>query len=98
MGTLYHPSLASFDSAEHTVLQKGVKSFLRIEPGRCMGAESGGDSVRKEQMSCGRRVDITAAKRLGTDNRGDSAGFRAARQDAQLPRLTVHWLSVTRDN
>ena len=27
------------------VLQKGVKSFLRIEPGRCMGAESGGDSV-----------------------------------------------------
>ena len=45
-----------------------------------MGAESGGDSVRKEQMSCGRRVDITAAKRLGIDNRGDSAGFHAARQ------------------
>jgi len=54
VGTLYHPSLASFDSAEHTVLQKGVKSFLWIEPGRCMGAESGGDSVRKEQMSCDR--------------------------------------------
>jgi len=47
-------------------------------------------------MSCGRRVDITAAKRLGIDNRGDSAGFHAARQDAQLPQLTVHWLSVTR--
>lgn len=30
------------------------------------------------------------------DNWGDSAGFHAARQDAQLPRLTVHWLSVTR--
>ena len=30
------------------------------------------------------------------DNWGDSAGFHATRQDAQLPRLTVHWLSVTR--
>jgi hypothetical protein len=30
------------------------------------------------------------------DNWGNSAGFHAARQDAQLPRLTVHWLSVTR--
>ena len=27
---------------------------------------------------------------------GNSAGFHAARQDAQLSRLTVHWLSVTR--
>ena len=30
------------------------------------------------------------------DNWGNSASFHAARQDAQLPRLTVHWLSVTR--
>jgi hypothetical protein len=53
-GRFIIPSLASFDSAEHTVLQKGVKSFLWIEPGRCIGAESWGDSVRKEQMSCDR--------------------------------------------
>jgi hypothetical protein len=31
-----------------------------------------------------------------SNNWGNSAGFHAARQDAQLPQLTVHWLSVTR--
>src|SRR6476661_7178544 len=38
----------------------------------------------------------TTTKKPVIDNWGDSAGFHAARQDAQLPRLTVHWLSVTR--
>ena len=41
------------------------------------------------------KVNATTKKPI-IDNWGNSAGFHAARQDAQLPRLTVHWLSVTR--
>ena len=39
---------------------------------------------------------MNATTKKPIDNWGNSAGFHAARQDAQLPRLTVHWLSVTR--
>jgi hypothetical protein len=46
MGTFHHPGLAAAHSDKHAVLQKGVKLFLRIEPARCVAAESGGDSVR----------------------------------------------------
>ena len=40
-------------------------------------------------------MNATTKKHI-INNWGNSAGFHAARQDAQLPRLTVHWLSVTR--
>ena len=39
---------------------------------------------------------MNAITKKPKDNWGNSVGFHAARQDAQLPRLTVHWLSVTR--
>ena len=54
VGTFHHPGLAAVHADKHAVLQKGVKPFLRIESGRCMGDESGGQRL-KGQIYCGRR-------------------------------------------
>ena len=106
MGTFHHTCLAAAHSDKHAVLQKGVNSFSS-EPGRCMATESGVTASGNPRCERSTEPPVqakgkTASKVNATtktpviDNWGNSAGFHAARQDAQLPRLTVHWLSVTR--
>ena len=63
------------------------------QPSRCEKDHGGLLYKRKEKRP---QRSMQPQKRLVIDNWGNSAGFHAARQDAQLPRLTVHWLSVTR--
>ena len=60
VGTFHHPGLAAAHADKH-----GVKQFLRIEPGRCMGDKSGGQRL-KEQIYCGRRGVTKAAQTIGT--------------------------------
>ena len=73
-------------AAESGATASGQPSMRKI-------TEASGTSQGKD----GSKVNATTKKPV-IDNWGDSAGFHAARQDAQLPRLTVHWLSVTRAN
>jgi hypothetical protein len=63
------------------------------QPSRCEKDHGGLRYKRREKRP---QRSIQPQKRPVIDNWGNSAGFHAARQDAQLPRLTVHWLSVTR--
>jgi hypothetical protein len=61
-----------------------------------MTAERGATPSGKSKCLAARRVEIAAAKAARHRQSGWLLRSNAAWQDAQLPRLTVHWLSVTR--
>ena len=65
MGTFHHPGLAAAHADKHAVLQKGVKPFLRIESGRCMGDESGGQRLKGKSIAAVGGNHTKAAQTIG---------------------------------
>jgi len=76
MGTLHHPGLAAAHAGNHAVLQKGLTSFLRSEPGRCMAAESGATASGQPSM---RKITEASGTSQGKDGFKGECNHKKAR-------------------